>query len=72
MQEEISHANADLTATNTLLRKRLAYFEDMLTKTSLIGFEDGVDNNDGKNSRHDDLEEFKCNLLRKINNRWWQ
>jgi hypothetical protein len=47
------------------LRKRLAYFEDVFTKTSLIGFE-STDSETGRN----ELEEFKCELLRKINRRY--
>ena len=65
VQKEIKQANVDLVTSNTLLKKRLAYFEDAFTKTSLVGFE----SSDGESNKND-FEEFRNELLRKINKKF--
>ena len=39
IQKGISEQNAGLAAQNTLLKKQLAYFEDVFAKSSLLGFD---------------------------------
>jgi len=64
LNKELNENNAGLGAENALLKKQLAYFEDIFAKSSLVGFENmGVGNNVSKS----DLEEFQRSLLRKIN-----
>lgn len=62
----MNETNAGLNAENSLLKKQLAYFEDIFAKTSLVGF----DNYSPGNISRSDLEEFQRNLLSKINSRF--
>lgn len=39
MHKDVSEQNAGLAAQNALLKKQLAYFEDIFAKSSLLGFE---------------------------------
>lgn len=54
MHKEAIEHNAGLSAQNALLKKQLAYFEDIFAKSSLLGF-DPI-NNHAVNRK--DLEEF--------------
>lgn len=49
-------------ASNALLKKQLAYFEDIFAKQSLVGCDNG-----GGNINKNDLVEFQNNLVNKIN-----
>lgn len=40
----MSEENAGLAAENALLKKQLAYFEDVFAKSSLLGFDNMNDN----------------------------
>jgi hypothetical protein len=68
VQKEITEQNAGLAAQNALLKKQLAYFEDIFAKSSLLGFEPS---NKGAVNKSD-LEKFQKNLLKKINKRLYQ
>jgi hypothetical protein len=63
MHKDLNQQNAGLSAQNTLLKKQLAYFEDVFAKSSLIGFDNIGNSNVNKN----DLEEFQRQLIHKIN-----
>ena len=64
MHKDLCEQNAGLSAQNSLLKKQLAYFEDVFAKSSLLGF-DNVNANVNKN----DLEEFQRQLLKKIDSK---
>ena len=68
IQKDINEQNAGLAAQNALLKKQLAYFEDIFAKSSLLGFDPVSQNAVNKN----DLEEFQKNLLKKINQKLYQ
>ena len=67
VQKDICQQNAGLSAQNALLKKQLAYFEDVFAKSSLLGFDPM-----GGNINRNDLEEFQKSLLKKINSRLYQ
>lgn len=54
VQKEISEKNAGLAAQNALLKKQLSYFEDVFSKSSLVGF----DAMSSGNVNRSDLEQF--------------
>jgi hypothetical protein len=54
MHKDAIELNAGLSAQNTLLKKQLAYFEDIFAKSSLLGFDPMNNHAVNKN----DLEEF--------------
>ena len=56
----MTEQNAGLAAQNALLKKQLAYFEDIFAKSSLLGTDPSAVNKS-------DLEQFQKNLLKKIN-----
>ena len=68
MHKDVTEQNAGLAAQNALLKKQLAYFEDIFAKSSLLGF----DPNNSSAVNKSDLEEFQKNLLKKINKRLFQ
>lgn len=55
IQKQISEQNAGLAAQNAILKKQLAYFEEVFAKSSLLGF-DPVSQNTAVNKN--DLEIF--------------
>ena len=53
VQKDINEKNAGLFASNELLKKQLAYFEDIFARQSLVGCDNG-----GGNINKNDLVEF--------------
>jgi len=60
INRELNEMNAGLNAENSLLKRQVAYFEDIFAKTSLLGCDSG-------SISKNDLEDFQKQLLRKIN-----
>ncbi|CDW72099.1 bzip transcription factor family protein [Stylonychia lemnae] len=63
MTKELSDQNTNLHTQNILLQKQLAYFEDVFAKSQLIGY----DNFTQVGIKKNELDEFKRNLINKIN-----
>jgi hypothetical protein len=54
MHKDVTEQNAGLAAQNALLKKQLAYFEDIFAKSSLLG----LDGHSSGSINKSDLEEF--------------
>lgn len=52
IQKQLTESNVCLSTENSLLKKQLAYFEEVFAKSSLIGFDEN------QNVKKNDLEEF--------------
>lgn len=64
----MNEQNAGLAAQNALLKKQLAYFEDVFAKSSLLGF-DNMNTTTNSNVGRNELEEFQRQLLKKIDSK---